>query len=257
MQTLGIILTIARFTLLEGLKNRLFSLVCLGVITLSTLALFIGELAITETIHIQNAITAMLLRLFAVFIVCIFVITSVTREANDKYLEMIIALPISRNLYLFGKIAGFYLFSIFIALIISIPFVFTVDPSRLAMWSLSLICELLILTTFALFCLVTFRSITSNFYIVVAFYLLARTISTIQLMGTSPILESASLSHKFINTFISFIALLMPPLDQFSKTEWLLYGGASSEYIFFIGQTIIYIILLLMAACVDLHNKDF
>jgi len=109
-----------------------------------------------------------------------------------------------------------------------------------------------------LLCLVTFKNITSALSVVLAFYLLARTISTIQLIGSSPILETTNLSHKIITMVIDAIAFLLPALDQFSKTEWLVYGGGgSSEYLFIVGQTVIYIALLFTAACFDLHRKNF
>ena len=252
------ILTIARFTLLESIKNRLFTLVVLSVVCLSGLTLFIGELAVTETVQIQSAISGMTLRLFAVFIVCIFVITSMIREFNDKGFELIISLPLNRYSYLAGKMAGFCLLAVFIAIIVSIPLVLISPASQLVLWCLSLICELWILIALSLLCLITFKNVTSAFSVVMAFYLLARTISTIQLIGGSPILQTTALSHKVITMVIDTIAFLLPALDQFSKTEWLVYGGAdSSEYLFVAGQTVIYVTLLFAAACFDLHRKNF
>jgi ABC-type transport system involved in multi-copper enzyme maturation permease subunit len=252
------ILTIARFTLLESVKNRLFTLVLLGVVSLFGLTLFIGELAVTETTQIQSAMTGLVLRLFAVFIICIFVITSMIREFNDKGFELIISLPIDRYLYLAGKMTGFCLLAAFIAIIVSMPLALIGSSSQLLLWCLSLICELWILIALCLLCLVTFKNITSAFSVVMAFYLLARTISTIQLIGNSPILETANLSHLVITKVVDIIAFLLPALDQFSKTEWLVYGGGgSSEYIFIAVQTVIYIPLLFAAACFDLHRKNF
>jgi len=258
MMTGQAILTIARFTLLESIKNRLFTLVLVSVVCLSGLTLFIGELAVTETAQIQSAISGMTLRLFAVFIVCIFVITSMIREFNDKGFELIISLPVERYSYLVGKMVGFCLLGVFIAIIVSIPLVLISPASQLVLWCLSLICELWILISLSLLCLITFKNITSAFSVVMAFYLLARTISTIQLIGSSPILETTALSHKVITMIIDAIAFLLPALDQFSKTEWLVYGGAgSSEYLFVAGQTVIYVTLLFAAACFDLHRKNF
>jgi ABC-type transport system involved in multi-copper enzyme maturation permease subunit len=256
--TMQAVLTIARFTLLESIKNRLFTLVLIGVMCLFGLTLFIGELAVTETAQIQSAMTGMILRLFAVFVICIFVITSTIREFNDKGFELIISLPIDRYSYLAGKMLGFCLFAVFIAIIISLPLALIGNTSQLILWCLSLICELWILTALCLLCLITFKNITSALSVVMAFYLLARTISTIQLIGSSPILETTDFSHKVITMVIDAIAFLLPALDQFSKTEWLVYGGGgSSEYILTAGQTIIYITLLFTAACFDMHRKNF
>jgi ABC-type transport system involved in multi-copper enzyme maturation permease subunit len=256
--TIQPILTIARFTLLESVKNRLFTLVILGVVCLFGLTLFIGELAVTETTQIQSAMTGMILRLFAVFILCIFVITSTIREFNDKGFELVISLPVDRYTYLAGKMVGFCVLAVLIAIIVSVPLILISNASQLLLWCLSLICELWILITLCLLCLVTFKNITSAFFVVMTFYLLSRTISTIQLIGGSPILETSKLSHLVINKIIDAIAFVLPALDQFSKTEWLVYGGGgSSEYLFIVGQTVIYISLLFSAACFDLHRKNF
>jgi ABC-type transport system involved in multi-copper enzyme maturation permease subunit len=258
MITIQPILTIARFTLIESIKNRLFTLVLLGVVCLFGLTQFIGELAVTETTQIQSAITGMILRLFAVFIICIFVITSTIREFNDKGLELIISLPLDRYSYLAGKMLGFCILAVFIAIIVCLPLALSGSISQLILWCFSLICELWILTALSLLCLITFKNVTSALSTVVAFYLLARTISTIQLIGGSSILETTEISHKIINVVVDIIAILLPQLDQFSKTEWLVYGGGGSgDYLFIVGQTIIYVVLLFAAACFDLHRKNF
>ncbi len=258
MITIQPISTIAKFTLIESTNNRLFTLVLLAVVGLFGLTQFIGELAVTETTQTQSAIAAMILRLFAVFIICVFVITSTVREFNDKWLELIISLPVDRYSYLLGKILGFFLLCVLIAIIVCIPLALINTTPQLILWCISLICELWILTTLSLLCLVTFKNATSVLFFVAAFYLLARTISTIQLIGASPILETAEISHKIINIVIDCIAILLPRLDQFSKTEWLVYGGGgSSEYMLVVSQTLIYVILLFAAACFDLHRKNF
>ena len=258
MTTIQPILTIAKFTLIESIKNRLFTLVLIGVVSLFGLTQFIGELSVTETTQIQSAITGMVLRLFAVFIICIFVITSTIREFNDKGFELIISLPVDRYSYLAGKMLGFCLLGVFIAIIVCIPLALIGNTLQLILWCFSLICELWILTALSLLCLITFKNVTTALSSVVAFYLLARTISTIQLIGGSPILETAEFSHKIINMVVDIIAVLLPGLDQFSKTEWLVYGGGgSSEYMFIVGQTVIYVVLLFAAACFDLHRKNF
>lgn len=249
------ILTIAKFTFLESIKNRLFILMLLGVISLLGLTLFITELAITETMQIQSAVMAMILRLFAVFVTCTFVITSTIREFNDRCFELIISLPLDRHTYLLGKMAGFSVLNVLIAMIMSMPLLLSTEITQLAFWCVSLICELSILTAFSLLCLITYRHVTIVFSIVAAFYFLSRTMSTIQLIAGSAILETADLTHKIMTIIIDAIALILPALEKFCRTEWLVYGG--DQNLFIIGQTVIYLTLLLAAASFDLRRKNF
>ena len=59
---------------------------------------------------------------------------------------------------------------------------------------------------------------------VMAFYMLARSIAALQLIGQGGI-SSDSVSQKVVAGVINAIALMLPRLDQFTRTEWLAYGG--------------------------------
>ncbi len=101
--------TIARYTFVEALRNRLFLLSLIGLVCLFGIAEFAGELAITESRQIQAALVATSTRWFLVITCALFVITSMVREANDKGIELILSLPVSRASYYFGKYCGFLL----------------------------------------------------------------------------------------------------------------------------------------------------
>ena len=66
------------------------------------LAEFVGALAITESVAFKSGLLGALLRLAAVFLLSLFVITSMVRELNDKQLELVLALPIARVSYFLG-----------------------------------------------------------------------------------------------------------------------------------------------------------
>ena len=90
------ILTIARFTIIESLRNRLLLLSYLIIAISFALVEFIGDLTITEHRVTQVAILGAFLRISAVVMVTLFVVTSSLRELQDKTLEMIMAMPIHR-----------------------------------------------------------------------------------------------------------------------------------------------------------------
>jgi hypothetical protein len=92
----------------------------------------------------------------------------------------------------------------------------------------------------------------------VAFYLLARSISTIQLLSRSPILESTALSQQFMNKTIDLIAYVLPDLALFTRTEWLVYGSGNADDLpAILVQSVVYISLLSGAALFDLYRKNF
>ncbi len=87
---------IAAYTLLEGMRNRLAWLVLGIIVAVFGLSEFIAEVAITETVEFQSAFLGATLRGFSVFMVSLFVITSMVRELNDKGLDLVLSLPIPR-----------------------------------------------------------------------------------------------------------------------------------------------------------------
>lgn len=250
-------LTIARFTLLEAVRNRLFLFTVILLVCLFGLTEFIGELAITETTQIQAAVTGAILRLTAVFVISLFVITSMVREFNDKGLELVLSLPLRRGTYYLGKLYGYALLALVIAAMVAVPLMLYAEPLQLLLWTLSLYFELLIMIAVALFCLFTFGNITIAFSIVMAFYILSRSINTIILVSASPILETGSPAQEVINTVIRVIAACLPDLESFTRSEWLVYGGADISVLYpVIGQTLIYLVLLAAAALADLYRKN-
>ena len=248
---------VARFTFLEAVRNRLFTLVIVGLVCILGLTEFIGDLAITETRAVQSSLTASGLRFFAVCVVALFVVTSMVREFNDKGFEMLLSLSMTRVSYYFGKFAGFALLSIVIITAASLILLLYSPPADVLIWFISLLCESLIIIALSLLCLFTFNSITTAFTALIAFYLLARSMHVIQLISVSPILESKSFAHEFIDFVINAIAYVLPDLNLFTRSEWLVYGAHANDIVPVIIQTVIYLLLLVAAGLFDLYRKEF
>lgn len=249
--------TIAKFTFVEAVKNRLFIFILTGLICIYGLSLFIGEVSIVERAQTETAILSAGLRLFIVFITGLFVTTSLVREFNDKGFELVLSHPVARSAYYLGKLTGFFYISILLALLTGIPLLLQASPAPVFYWTLSLLCELMIINALSIMCLFTFNNVTLSFSAVVLFYLLSRAMDTIQLISDSPILESGSFSQDFIGTLLDCIAYLIPDLNRFTQTEWLVYGDVDINLLLFVfGQTFIYLILLSAIALFDLYRKE-
>lgn len=248
--------TIARFTFYEALRNRLFAMAVVGVICALGLTEFVGELAITEAENLQAAFVGTGTRLFAVLTVVLFVITSVSREFNDKGFELILSLPIRRSAYYFGKLTGFLLLSLVFVAAAGLLLLIYSEPLAVTLWSLSLVCELLLIIPLSLLCLFTFSNITVSFIVVTSFYLLARSIHDIQLISNSPLLAFQTLSQDFIRLLIDLLALLLPDLHSFTRSDWLVYGAGWESLNPVIMQTLIYFAILTAAGLFDLYRKN-
>jgi ABC-type transport system involved in multi-copper enzyme maturation permease subunit len=250
------IAAIARYTFLEAVRNRLFGLTAAGLICLLGLTEFIGELAITETGRIQAALVGAVMRLFAVCVVALFVVTSVVRESSDKGTEVLLSLPLPRHAYFLGKYAGFLALSGVIAAAICALLLLYAGAGPVLVWFVSLQCELAIVVALALLCVFTFSNVTVSFMLVLAFYLLARAMHSIQLISSSPIMESSTWSQEYIRRLFDVVAYVLPDLHEFTRSDWLAWGGGPASLGSILVQTLVFVMLLGSAAIFDLYRKE-
>lgn len=249
---------IARYTLLEALRNRLLWVVAAFLIVVFGLTRFLGGIAITESTQVEAAFFGASLRLFAVFMLSLFVVSSMVREFNEKGVELLLSLPIARASYFLGKLFGFSGLALLVSGACCLCMLVYAPPTQALLWALSLFCELLIVVMFSIVCLFTFNQIMLALSAVSGFYLLSRTIDAIELMGQSHLAGGDSFPQRFMGWLLGGIASLLPELHRFTASEWLVYRtGEWTSLLPIAGQTIIYAALLAGVALFDLYRKNF
>ena len=247
---------IASYTLLEALRNRLIWLLVIVALGALGLAGFVNELALTESSQIQLALLAAVLRLAGVFLIATFVVTSMARETHDKGLDLLLALPLRRSVYLLGKLAGFFALSLLPALLFGALGLFFAPFDQCALWTISLLFELWIVASFSLLCALSFRHVTPALAAVFSFYVLARSIDALQLIGHAQG-GARSLAQQVINGGIDLTAALLPHLDRFTRTEWLVYHTGTMQALWaLLAQSAIYLLLLAAASLFDFYRKS-
>ena len=76
-------------------------------------------------------------------------------------------------------------------------------------------------------------------------------------MGQGPLIDVTSVSQQALQWFIDAIALVLPNLDQFTATDWLVYHSATPiALVPILGQSVIYLLLLSAAGLFDLYRKN-
>jgi ABC-type transport system involved in multi-copper enzyme maturation permease subunit len=250
------VLAIARYTWMEARRNRLLWLAALVLVAGLGLASLLSQAALTEARELQLAVLAALYRLAAVFIVSAFIITSMVRENADKALEVFLAMPLPRTAFLLGRLLGFSLCALALAAVATLPLFALAPASSVAAWAASLAAELLLMSAMALFCVVTLTQILPALAATFAFYLLARSITALQLVGSGP-LAGDTLAQQVMNGVLAAIAFVLPRLDGFSQTAWLIHSPPSGgELLAVAAQTAVYFVLLASAALFDFHRKS-
>ena len=252
------ITTIARYTLLEALRTRLPALVLAALLAMLAASFFIESISITEGARFQAGFYAAGMRLACVFIATLYVLVSVMRELNDKGLDVALALDLPRSHYILGKLAGFLAIAILIAVAASLPLAWLAAPQAAIQWMASLGLELAIVVALALFCILTFGQLTPAASFVLAFYLLARSLAAIRLMGAHPLAGADALSHQAIQFLVEALALVMPSFDTWTQTAWLVNEPAPWPFLLQLaGQSAVYVALLAAAAMFDFYRKNF
>lgn len=215
---------LARLVLLEARRGGLPWLAA-GAIALGlALAAFLSQVALTESRALQIAVVAALLRACAVFLIAAQVASSVLREINDKGLELMLALPLPRSAHYLGRLAGFTVLGAALAGVFAAPLLAWAPAGEVALWGLSLACETALIAAAALFFAMTLAQLVPAIAATAGFYLLARSIAAIQAIASGPLAEP-SLPSELARMAVDGVALLLPPLDAVTRTDWLLYGA--------------------------------
>jgi ABC-type transport system involved in multi-copper enzyme maturation permease subunit len=248
----------ARYTLLEALRTRFAVLVLVAVAVLLLASFFVESIAVTEGARFQAALYAAGMRLAAVFVAGLYVLVSIAREFNDKGFDILLALDLPRAHYVLGKLAGFLALAVLMAAVASLPLAWLAPAEAVVQWAVSLALELAIVVALALFCMLTFSQLVPAASFVLAFYLLARSITAIRLMGTHPLAGADSWSHQVISGTVEALALVVPAFDTWTQTAWLVNEAAAWPTLLQIGwQSVVYVLLLTGAAMFDLYRKNF
>jgi ABC-type transport system involved in multi-copper enzyme maturation permease subunit len=252
------IATIARFTALEAVRTRLPVLTAIVIIVLLVASTFVREIAIAESTRVQTAFYAASVRFAAVFICALHVIGSISREFQDKGADVALALDLPRSNYILGKLAGFLAIAVGAALAAAVPLALLSGIVPALQWSISLAVELAVVVALSLFCAVTFASVMPAASFVLAFYLLARSMTAIRLISAHPTVGSDTLSQRVMNWFVEGLALVVPAVDNWTATAWLVNEPTRwSALLEIAGRGSLFVIVLAAAAIFDLQRRNF
>lgn len=247
---------LARSILLEARRGGLPWLAAAVIVAGLGLAAFLSQVAVTESLALQAAILAALLRACAVFLVAAQVASSVLREINDKGLELMLSLPLSRSAQYLGRLAGFAACGAALSFAFALVLLPWASPGAVALWGLSLACETALVAAAALFFAMTLAQLVPAIGATLGLYLLARAMAAIQAMASGPLADS-TLPSRIARFSVDAIALLLPRLEAVTRTEWLLYGPPSAEaWASAVGGLVLYGLLLVAAGLFDFHRRN-
>jgi hypothetical protein len=114
------------------------------------------------------------------------------------------------------------------------------------------------MTALSLFCVMSLNQVTSALAAAAGFYVLCRSIGTIQVIAAAPLDTVGSAGNDVMRMLIDAVAMLLPHLDRITRTEWLLYAAPDASAVAVaILDAALYGSLLCGAALFDLYRKNF
>jgi ABC-type transport system involved in multi-copper enzyme maturation permease subunit len=251
------VFTIARFTLLEAYRTRL-PLLATGVLAFVWAgSLFIHQIAITESDRLQWSFYASGARLASVFMLALYITSSVVREFNEKGLELVLSLDLPRSSYVLGKVSGFIAVCAVLALLAALPMLASVPVGVVVVWCISLFLELAIVCALSMFCIVTFSQVLPAVTVIFGLYLLGRTITAMRLMSETALLGKMGGARPALDFGVDMLAYIIPALDQFAMTEWIAEKTVAPDVLgSIVLQATISIALLVAAALFDFYRRE-
>jgi hypothetical protein len=247
---------LARLVLVEARRGGLPWLAAGSLALAVLLAAFLSQVALTEARALQLAVVAALLRASAVFLIAVQVSASVMREVNDKGLELMLSLPLARSSHYLGRLAGFSLMAVALALVFALPLLVWASPGVVALWAISLALEGTLVAAAALFFAMTLAQPVPAIAATAGLYLLARSMSAIQAIAAGPLVEP-SLANQAARFSVEAVALLLPRLDAVTRTEWLLYGAPdAAAFLTAMAALGVYVALLAAAGLFDFYRRS-
>lgn len=247
---------VAHYTVLEAVRTRVLHFGAAALAAWFVLALFIGELALTESARMRTAVFAGGARLLLVFVVSLHVAHSIAREYGDRTLELLLGRPISRREYYVGKFAGCVAIALVLATLASSATLGETRPTAAVAWGCGLALELVIVTALTLFAASSIGHLLPAMLVTLSFYLLARmSTSLLSLVHASTVIGDGP-GMRLVVAFADLLVCVLPDLSRFAPTTALLGESANPMLAYAGSQTLLYCVILACAGMLDLQRKD-
>lgn len=261
-----IVTNFIRFTLLTAFRDWLY----LGIMLLSfasiSLSLFLGNVTLVEQGYTATVFIGGSVRMVTIIGIILFVCFHVRRSFENKEVELLLTRPITRVQFVLSYFAGFAVLAISLVIptviaifLLSLSKIIWINYMGVLYWALSYLLETLIVLSFAFFVSMIIRSAVLSVLTTFAFYFMARIMGFFLISFNNP---ASTMKNKImgihLETFLEWISCILPRLDMFSKSEWLIYGVVDyTQYWVFIGTAFIYIPLMLSVCIYDFIRKEF
>jgi ABC-type transport system involved in multi-copper enzyme maturation permease subunit len=253
-------LSILKYILLTAVRDKLYVGLFIILLAAFGISCALGDASLVEKTQATTAYIAGSSRMIFVIGMILFVCFYVRKSFENREVEFILSKPIARHSLIFAYLLGFILVAIFIILpLAALLFFMKANLVGLVYWSASLFFEAVIIITFSLLAALILKSAVSAVLASLGFYILSRMMGFFVLSVKIP--ESTAdfaSTDRILHVVLKAISVVFPRLDLYSKSDWLIYGVSHfSDFYIILGQSLIYIPLMIFMAFYDFNRKQF
>lgn len=264
--------TTIRYVLLTALRDRLFLGLMLAVIFAAFISSALGSTALVENMEMKMAFAGASTRVILMVGLMVFICFHVRHAFDSKEIDVFLSRPMTRLHLLLSYWVAFSLVALLLVLpslailiflqyskpaVGYLPIITNVDVEGFSIWAVSILCESMLVVGLALFASLTLKSGVTSVLASLGFYVVSRMMAFFVATGDSPVASKDEVSMA-LNWLIKAISTIIPRLDFFGQTEWIVYGVKSWEPFFHaLMQMGIFLPLLLLAAAIDFQRKQF
>jgi ABC-type transport system involved in multi-copper enzyme maturation permease subunit len=253
-------LSVLKYILLTAIRDKLYAGLFIILLAAFGVSCALADASLVEKAQATTVYIAGSSRMIFAIGMILFVCFYVRKSFENREVEFILAKPISRHKLILAYLLGFILVSALIILPLTILLLFMkANKIGLLYWSTSLLFEALIIITFSILAALILKSAVPAVLASLGFYILSRMMGFFVLTVKIP--QSASdfeSTNRILHIILKAISVVFPRLDLYSKSDWLIYGMSNfSDFYIVLGQSLIYIPLMIFMAFYDFNRKQF
>lgn len=249
-----------RYVLLTATRDRLFFALLLGILAAAYISSVLGSTAMLETQQMTLSFSAAAARVIIMIGMIVFIGFHMRNAFDAREIDVLLSRPISRTSLVISYWLGFIVVGTLLVLptLAIVAYLGILNTSGYILWSLSLVLETWLVVTIALFASLTIQSGVGTVLASMAIYTISRMMGFFIATTKTGVLFETQQVNMVSKWAMTIISTVVPRLDFFAKSQWLIYGPKSYDDLWlFLMQAGVFIPLLLIAAIIDFKRKQF
>jgi len=249
-----------RYVLLTATRDRLFFGLLVGILASAYICSVLGSTAMLEPEKMTLSFTAASSRVIIMIGLIVFVGFHMKNAFEAREIDVLLSRPISRTSLVLSYWLGFAVVAVLLVVptLVLVGLLGILNQTGFMLWGASLLLESLLVISIALFAALTVRSGVATVLVSLAMYTLSRMMGFFLATTKTSMMFSEHQINVGAQWLMNMISTVVPRLDFFAKSHWLIYGAKSYEELaLFLMQAGVFVPLLVAASVIDFKRKQF